>query len=510
MSTAIYDDVVTLIGLSSEERERIKEDLTIPNPEHANVLKFSKYAYTTVPTHLYYFNENINGLSVPIGYDLSPYNIDEWIDYRILPVSEFPEFKMTLRDSQEEAAKAYLEGIKDVKPKGCIQMPTGKGKSVLGLYLAQQLNTRTLIVVHKNDLVVGWQKDIKLAFEGKVKPGLIKAKSRLLGEHITIATIQTLNRLHGEQLEELYSYFGLVIQDEMHHCPSSSFSLVNNFRARYRIGLTATPERADGLAHVMNLYFGDFCYQFKATAHDEDILSAEVRIRYPDVYYQPVCSPRPQGGYSLLKDLYPQEVELPPNVFRVGELPHSQRPRIPFLTVDDIMVRESAPSVCKDIIEEFSLGRSCLVFLTQKEHCRLYREELIKNGVPESSIGLYYGDTKDNQAVLDCAEQQRQFITISTYAKATEGTNVKQWEVVFLVSSINNGKNVEQAVGRIRRRYKEGNKIDPTLVYDYRTPNVYMLSSHGATRDRRYARLHFTKEGDRKPTVRGMFTRGYS
>ena len=106
---------------------------------------------------------------------------------------------------------------------------------------------------------------------------------------------------------------------------------------------------------------------------------------------------------------------------------------------------------------------------------------------------MFYGDNTNNKAVLEKAESTRKFITLTTYAKATEGTNVKQWEVEFLVSSINNGKNTEQALGRIRR-VKEGFKINPVIFYDYRFPDVYLMKNHGFTRDKRYKEMGFSNQ----------------
>ena len=103
---------------------------------------------------------------------------------------------------------------------------------------------------------------------------------------------------------------------------------------------------------------------------------------------------------------------------------------------------------------------------------------------------LYYGDAKESKDEMKRkAETKEVLITIATYSIATEGTNVKQWEVAVLVASINNEKNVEQAVGRIRRT-KEG-KISPVVVYDYSLPNVYTISRHIYTRMRRYHKLMF-------------------
>ena len=502
-----FDHNITLYGLSPDEVDKVKKDLTFNNPLYATTQRYSKYAYTTVPPFLTYYTEHRDCIEVPIGYDLSKFHVGNIIDTRVYDKIYVAPFVLELRDSQKEAADSYIELNKNSPNlKGSIQMPTGKGKSILGLYLASVLSCKTLIVVHKDDLVTGWQKDIALAFDNKVIPGLIKAKSRRVGHFLTIATVQTLNRLSAEELNDLYDQFGFVIQDEMHHCPASSFEVVSNFRARYKLGLTATPERTDGLAHVMNLYFGDFCFKYEHDAEDKDILPAKVIVRNLPLYFNPSCKAHRRGQKTVyqIHDLAcPEDKKLADDLKRLSEIPYNDRPKVPFQVIDDFVVRGIKEFVCKDIIKEYNNGHSCIVFFTQKEHCRLYYEYLSKF-VSLDHLGLYYGDNSDNDAVLEKAEKNRKFITLTTYAKATEGTNVKQWEVEFLVSSLNNEKNTEQAVGRIRRT-KEG-KINPVLIYDYRTPKVYSVSSHGKTRDTRYRQLHFSFEGEK---FRGLFSRGY-
>lgn len=504
---AWYEDVVTLSELTQDQRDKIKQDLTFDNPLYATTQRYSRYAYTTVPPYLTYYKETKKYLRVPIGYDLSHLRIGGIEDTRVYEkLDNLAPFVLELRDSQREAAESYLNSnLNNPTLKGSVQMPTGKGKSILGLYLASALSCKTLIVVHKDDLVRGWQKDIALAFDNKVNPGLIKAKSRRVGHFLTIATVQTLNKLSEEELYDLFSQFGFVIQDEMHHCPATSFEVVSRFKARYKLGLTATPERTDGLAHVMTLYFGDFCYRYEHDEDDKDILPAKVIVRNNYMYFNPLCESRDGKKYRVVDLLYPEGKNLTEKQKRLSEVPYTDRPKVPFQVIDDFVVTNLMETVCQDIITEYDRGHSCIVFFTKKEHCRLYYDRLLES-VSEDHLGLYYGDNPNNDEVLEKAEKTRKFITLATYAKATEGTNVKQWEVEFLVSSINNEKNTEQAVGRIRR-VKEGKKISPVLIYDYRTPFVYSVSSHGKTRDARYRQLHFQQDGVKRSS--GLFSRGY-
>ena len=515
----IVSDSLILCNPTTEEIDLIKKKLTFDNPAYKNAMRYSRYNRVAIPPSLMYYKQGkYDGepcIKVPIGFDLvsviEDYSRLNIIDERVYSTIDHAPFVLTLRGDQSDAAYAYLS-CKDRR--SMIQLPTGKGKSILGLYLASQLSCKTLIVVHKDDLVDGWKKDIALAFDGKVHAGLIKAKSRDVGHFLTIATVQTLNRLSEEELEKLYSTFGLVIQDEMHHCPASSYSIVANFRPKYRLGLTATPERSDGLDHIMNLYYGGLCYKYKSKDEDEedkDILPVKVIKQKSPVYFNPLfknVGTEDHPKYALI-DLYaPAEVDMKHNYIRLSDIPYANRPTLNYQTIDNFVVNEESykEMVCHDIINEYAKGHSCIVFFTQKEHCRTYYDYL-KLYVSESDLGLYYGDNSDNKAVLDKAEKQRKFITLTTYAKATEGTNVKTWEVEFLVSSINNAKNTEQAVGRIRRA-KDG-KLNPATLYDYRVPFVYSLSNHGSTRDKRYRKLGFIMQGESSSTRRSIFKRGY-
>ena len=503
---AVYENGgVVLSGLTEKQVAKLKENLTFSNPGYEKVKKYSPYGYTNVPKYLTYYTRKGKDFKVPIGY-FNPADFDgEIVDNRVCEeLDTVPKFVLQLRETQSEAASAFISANRN-KACGCIQMPTGKGKSILGLYVASVLKVPTLVVVHKTDLVTGWLKDIKLAFNGKVKPGLIKAQSRSVGDFITVATIQTLNRLSGDELNELYNYFGFVIQDEMHHCPASTFGVVANFNSKYKMGLTATPERSDGLEHIMQLYFGDFCYRYeqKEGEVDEDILPVKVKYKTLNgVVFNPICK-KVDRSYTVV-DL--NNRKLKEGEVRLTDIPYQSRPKIQHSVIDNSVCSMIKTEVCKDILKHYNEGHSCIVFFSLVENLLEYYQYLTEDcGV--DNVLLYYGNRKENDEVLKAAKQQRQNITLTTYSKTTEGTDCKMWEVEFLVSSLNNGKNVEQAIGRVRRT-NDKPKLKTALVYDYRLPNVYGYLRHFETRVLRYRKLNFevkNRDGENK----SLFIRGY-
>lgn len=499
-----------ITDLSEDQIRKIKEALTFSNPAYQSAKRYSRCKYITISPYLEYYDGK-KDLSIPIGVNIEELlgvkiPLKDVVDNRVIKNVEYPPFVLTLREDQAKAGASYIYSQKKEQyPKSLIQLPTGKGKTILALNLACLLKQRTLVLVHKDDLVTGWQKDIEECFNGEVEPGLIKAKKRVIGKQITIATVQTLSRMGEEELSTYLDKFGLVIQDECHHVGLNIFNVIDRFQSRYKLGLTATPSRGDGLNFVFDLFFGGIVYKSEYTEEDEDILPVEVKVKESNAVYEPFLY---ENQVFNRRDFSPEE--LPDKLVLLRDLPYEERPRVPFLVVDDILVgnKKHMIGVCKDILSEYRKGHSCIAFFTQKEHIVLYYRYL-KLFVPEETILLYYGDNKEKSDVMiEKAESRKCLITLATYAKATEGTNVKAWECGFLVSSLNSEKNVEQAVGRIRRR-KEG-KINTAILYDYRFSNSYSISAHSSTRDRVYRKLKFNITGKKsKNNNKGLFSRGY-
>ena len=486
-----------VFNLSQDQRDTIKRSLTFDNPQYAQAKRYGRSKYTSIPPHLYYFKEvsvsNGDGtrskvLDIPIGVNLSELlNTEiEFKDGRTLNQVNYPKFNLELRKDQQRAENDYLKCRDKVYTKNLVQLPTGKGKSILALHLAQKLKQKTLVLVHKDDLVVGWTKDIKLCFGEDIEVGLIKAKKRLVGEQITIATVQTLSRMSEEELSHYTNQFGLVVQDEVHHIGLKIFNIIDKFNSYYKLGLSATPTRSDGLDFVFDIFMGGLCHKYVYDPTDTDILKVKVIVKNSKFKYKPFLH---KGMIYNYYDFDPKELPTNPNFLK--DIPYKERPTVPFLTIDNAIVtsREHKIMVCKDIINEYRQGHSCIALFTQKEHINLYYKYLCRY-IPKDQIMLYYGDSKEkSEDMMKKAENKEVLVTLGTYAKATEGTNVKSWEVEFLVSSINNEKNVEQATGRIRRSKK--GKLDPVIVYDYMCKDCYSVSSHINTRLSVYNRLQY-------------------
>lgn len=482
---------MTLKNLTEEQKEYIKKDLTLDNPAYKQAVKFSRYDNVKIPPYLFYFKSKGKDLIVPKNYAI-PYTYKVVEDNRIENRVEYPRTLIQLRNDQEEAYKSWCNDT----DKGTIVLQTGKGKSILGVYCASAKAQKTLIIVQKNDLIDGWQNDIKLVLGlDKKQIGLIKAKDFKIGEQLTLTTIQTLAKLTPEKLDLLIEEFGMVICDEFHRSSAKSYEVLDKFKAKYFIGLTATDMRTDGLEKVLYWRFGEVCYRSKEKLIDEDIMPYKVIIKQSSIRYNP-----PQeyyyGNRVIDEDTAKYYMSIGKRVKRKPLDSHKLKELLRDRTFNKM--------VAKDILLEYLKDKSIIAFLHEKEHIRLMRDILVGMGIPENHIQMYYGDAKESDAVMkQRAESREVLITLATFSKATEGTNVKEWDTAFLVTSINNEKNVIQAVGRIRRR-KEGK--EECLVYDYTHPHVVGLKNHIETRLKAYKRNKAQVLNSPKPN--GM-TRGF-
>lgn len=525
---------------TDHEYNVIFDELTLPNPAYEQVLKHSQYTTTKVPKYLFYAQGTSGLLGVPRGYKI-PFTHQRVKDERFTLTGSntinYPKLKIELRKTQQEAIDAYIEAReKAIESKenvdGVLVVPTGKGKSILGLAIAAKLKQRALIVVWKDDLVDGWMEDANVALGLKPKHvGLIKAQNFRLGERVTITTIQTLSKLPPEKMQMLREYFSMIIVDEFHHSASKIYEVLTTFPALDRIGLTATDMRNDKLDQVLNFYFGDVCYRFEETDDDEDIIApknVEIIIKYSNIKFNPPDIYNWSDGFhhGLVGDLFIEDEETEQTIRLVSQSDEWKEEILRMMYEGRVKRKPLNPHqmydaidqdiafnlmVAKDVAFEYNDNKSCLIFCKEKEHVRLLSELIQKQGVPESQVQLYYGDMKGKDAkkiMKRRAESKEVLVTIATYSIATEGTNVKSWERVFLAMTFNNPVSAIQAIGRGRRK-KDGKSI--LRVYDYRHEGIKGARNHGATRDKVYRTIGFTIIDQSKPKCQpnSIFTRGF-
>lgn len=164
-------------------------------------------------------------------------------------------FAGTLRPDQEAAVAAMMR-----HDSGVLCAPTAFGKTITAAALIARRGVNTLVLVHRTELLRQWQERLKAVLEvdrsggGDLIGAIGGGKSKATGR-IDIAVMQSVSR-QGE-VDPLVENYGHVIVDECHHMGAVSFdAILRRTRARFVLGLTATPVRRDGQQPIIFMQCG--------------------------------------------------------------------------------------------------------------------------------------------------------------------------------------------------------------------------------------------------------------
>lgn len=165
-------------------------------------------------------------------------------------------FTGELRGYQEPAVAALVDGVQ-----GLVVAPCGAGKTEIGCAAVARVGRSALILVHTHDLAEQWRERLRLRLG--VEAGLVGG-GKCDVRPITVALLQTLARWDAPRLVACGRRFGVLIVDECHHVPCRTLAAaVNALPCRWRWGLTATPQREDGLQFELEWVLGPELYRIE-------------------------------------------------------------------------------------------------------------------------------------------------------------------------------------------------------------------------------------------------------
>jgi hypothetical protein len=179
-------------------------------------------------------------------------------------------FVGSLRIDQEAAVSAMLH-----RDAGVLCAPTAFGKTVTAAAMIARRGVNTLVLVHRTELLKQWQERLQAFLGlGKGVVGTIGGgKAKPTGK-IDIAVMQSISR-QGE-VNPMVENYGQVIVDECHHVGAVSFdAILKRTKAKYVLGLTATPIRRDGQQPIIFMQCGPIRYTAAKPAgapHDLEVV----------------------------------------------------------------------------------------------------------------------------------------------------------------------------------------------------------------------------------------------
>lgn len=352
-------------------------------------------------------------------------------------------------------------GLMKDRVSGVVVCPTGWGKTVLGLHAAYVMQRKTLVITTKEDIYMQWIERAKtfLGLEPYEVGEIRGDKCEVVGTKFCVALIQSMSK-DDKYPEWITKGFGLVIFDETHRVAATQFSAVADlFPAMVRLGLSATPERADGKEMLVYAHVGPII----AKANIEQLVPKV--LRFATEWECPRVFRSDESGQKRV-------VRLP---HQAGKTTHIEK-HIARDEVRNHLVSELVRSA-------FQKGRKTVVFSTLHEHFDHLTKTMTRDfGISKKEIGLYVGATTKAERI-ERDKQTVKPIVLTTYAMMGEGTDIPWLDTCVLAMP---RSNVKQPVGRVRREF-EG-KADP-IVMDLMDHDSPVFSKYAANRQKWYGQI---------------------
>jgi hypothetical protein len=359
------------------------------------------------------FRPTKNGICVPRYYGVAKMG-EPHDDKRPEPIRIGVRFNGTLRDAthQNAALAAALDA-----GHGVLSLPCGFGKTTVSLAIACKLGYRTMIVVHKEFLANQWEERIKQFCPGATI-GRVQQNKKEVDCDFVIAMLQSLS------LKE-YSFgdfdsVGTLIVDEAHHICAKVFSQsLFKMCPKHIFGLSATPNRKDGLTKVLHWFMGPTFF-------------AVERENQQQVEVFPI-----EFECARFRD--------PPPCTRFGKLSLSTM-------ITELTEMRERNAMLVGLIKRITQStRQLLVLSDRRQHCMMLHQCFPKNS------GLYMGGMKE----VDLAESSTKKIIFATFSQAHEGLDIPSLDTVILSTP---KSDIVQSIGRVMRETK-GKKNNPN-IYD--------------------------------------------
>jgi superfamily II DNA or RNA helicase len=307
---------------------------------------------------------------------------------------------------------------------GLLEVPCGRGKTVIACKIMSELKKKALVIVHKSFLADQWIERIA-QFLPSAKVGRIQGQIiDIENKDIVIGMLQSLSM--KDYPDNMFSSFGITIVDECHHISSEVFSRsLQKIITFYTLGLSATMQRKDGLTRVFKMFLGDIIYHEKREGDDSVLVKAIEFNTNDSDFNETNYDYRGNPAYSTM----------------ISKL-CTFNPRSEFIL--KVLVKELNEKNDQQIM-----------ILAHNKNLLEYLHDAI-NHRKIGTVGYYVGGMKESE--LKKSETCK--IIIATYAMAAEALDIKTLTTLIMATP---KTDIEQSVGRILRE-KHSNPIVVDII----------------------------------------------
>ena len=356
---------------------------------------------------------------------------------------------LTLRNNQQAAVKEMSK-----HDAGILHAPTAFGKTVTAIGMIAKRKANTLILVHSRQLLDQWQERLR-SFLPEAEIGVIRGGKKKPTGIIDLATYQSLINKKENTVSPIIQDYGHVIVDECHHVSAPRFEMVlNEVRAKYVLGLTATPERQDGHQKIIFMAAGPIRHKVKSSS--EGRYEQEVQVHQ-------------------LYDTPPLHLSRP-----------EERPKITdayrWIMENEARTRR----ITSDVIDSVYENRHPIVLTERREHAEMINNLLKENGIDSIILkgAMKAAERKRVEEHLHSAQ-----VVVATGKYVGEGFDLPRLDTLFLTMPIAWKGSLAQYAGRIHRVSDGKTQV---TIHDYVDCGLPMLQRMFNKREKSYKSMGYT------------------
>ena len=364
-------------------------------------------------------------------------------------------FQGELTPVQEQAAQALL-----AHDAGVFVAPPGVGKTVVGTYLVAARGRSTLVLVHRQPLLDQWVAQLAMFLGLDPKAiGQIGAGKRRPTGRLDVAMLQSLVR--EGRVDDVVAGYGHVIVDECHHVPAVSFErILSEVKARYLIGLTATPRRRDGLHPILEMQLGPVRFAVDAKSQ---------------------AARRPFDHRLVVRE----------TAFTVGTLDPAQGIQALYgaLAGDERRNR----LILDDVVQAIQEGRSPILLTERKDHLEHLATRLrpfVRHLVVLQG-GMTPSERREVMAQLASIPGDESRLVLATGRYIGEGFDDARLDTLFLTMPVSWKGTLVQYAGRLHRLHPGKTEV---RIYDYVDREVPLFQRMFEKRLRGYRAIGYARD----------------
>ena len=405
-----------------------KSTLSFPNPDYLKKQAMGKWTGNT-QREIVLFERAGNRLYIPFGECQKVYkafkNDITRLDVRICPLrARKYGSRINLYGYQQNAVEAVLRA-----KNGILVAPCGSGKTQMGLEAVARIGGKTLWLTHTTDLLTQSMNRAKQCFGLPTSEyGTITAGKVNVGNTLTFATVQTASNIDLSQYRDEWD---CVVVDECHKCVGSPtrmmmfYKVLSALSARFKLGLTATPYRADGLERCMFALLGDVIHEVPQSAVAGNTVPA--RVKFVNTGYTPDIDNITDGDGTL-------------NYAKL---------------IGDITENKDRNAVIVGEIQRAAQNGGVLVLSDRLQHLDNMEKQLCAV-LPYRTARLGIATTKAEKErrarILTDLNNGALNVVFATYKLAKEGLDVPNLRTVVFATPQKDKTTVIQSAGRVARK----------------------------------------------------------